>query len=388
VEQAQLYSRGFNPPETHRLWRDQILPRLVIPLFWGYWVALLPARVLGAGARRRNRDQKPLVAIESGIIGWTHVYFEELLGSAQDFFGSSQVQKQVIDRDQPYYPQFVANQRQSNANTVLLDVRTPGQSWPRSLVEGFRVAWYLNRHGITPIVVLTDAFYRRHRWQASVLTAFHGCVVTFAHTDIVGKIFPHPRICGPLFMPISRKRVAELELAKARFTASRNSTTPLVIQFIGSMYSPRDEFLQVVKVKLAEKGIELTINSDKAGTSNDDYWRVLVESDIIFTTTLQGPTRGFMDWIWVRQAVFRYAETMAAGTALVAQCVEGGFPYFTKDADYLEFEGVDQAVAALTALATDPDLRQRIADSGHTTMTQYVNDSIFWKVVTEYCQPD
>jgi hypothetical protein len=270
----------------------------------------------------------------------------------------------------------------------VLDVRTPGQSWPLSLGEGFRVAWYLNRHGITPIVVLTDAFYRRHRWQAAVLTAFHGCVVTFAHTDIVGRIFPHSRIRGPLFMPISRKRVAELELAKARFTASRNLAAPLVIQFIGSMYSPRDQFLQVVKEKLAEKGIELTINSDKAGTSNDDYWRVLVESDIIFTTTLQGPIRVYMDWIWVRQAVFRYGETMAAGTALVAQCVEGGFPYFTKDSDYLEFEGVEQAVAELTALASEPDLRVRIAENGHATIVRYVRESIFWKDVMKCCQPD
>ncbi len=385
MEQAEVYSRGFNPPETHRLWRDQILPRLIIPLFWVYWVALLPARGLGAGARRRNLQQEPQVGIESGIVGWTHVYFEELLGSAQDFFGSHQVQKQVIDRDQPYYPQFVANQRHNSPNTVVLDVRTSGQSWPRSLAEGFRVAWYLNRRGITPIVVLTDAFRRRQRFHAAVLTAFHGCVVTFAHTAVAGKIFPHARIRGPLFMPISRKRLAELELAKTRFTSTRNESTPLVIQFIGSMYSPRDEFLQIVQEKLAVKGIELRINSDKFGTSNDDYWRALVESDIILTTTLQGPTRGYMDWIWVRQAVFRYAETMAAGTALVAQCVDGGFPYFTKDTDYFEFEGVDEAVADITALVIDPDLRCRIAESGHAMMAGYVQESVFWKDVMNCC---
>lgn len=387
MEQAEAYSRGFNPPETHRLWRDRTLPRLVIPLFWVYWVALLPAHVLGASARRRNRARASQVGIESGIVGWSHVYFEELLGSAQDFFGSDQVHKQVIDRDQPYYPQFLANQQQNGPSTVVLDVRTPGQNWPRSLIEGFRVAWYLNGHGITPIVVLTDAFYRRHRWQAAVLTAFDGCVVTFTHTDIVSKIFPHSRIRGPLFMPISGKRLAELELAKAHYNSNRDLAAPLVIQFIGSMYSPRDRFLQLVQEKLAEKEIALTINSDKAGTSNDDYWRVLVESDIILTTTLQGPTRGYMDWIWVRQAVFRYAETMAAGTALVAQCVEGGFPYFTKDLDYLEFDSVDQAVARLTALAADPELRSRIAENGHATLAKYVEEHAFWRVITECCQP-
>jgi NaMN:DMB phosphoribosyltransferase len=79
---------------------------------------------------------------------------------------------------------------------------------------------------------------------------------------------------------------------------------------------------------------------------------------------------------------------MAAGTALVAQCVEGGFPYFTKDSDYLEFEGVDQAVSELTALVSDPDLRSRIAESGHATIAGYVEEGVFWKDVLNCCQPD
>ena len=381
MELDQLYSRGFNPPETHRFWRDRILPRLVIPLFWVYWIALLPARALGVCARRRNVSREPVIAIESGIVGWTHVYFEELFGSAGDYFGVDRVLKQAIDRDKPYYPQFISNQRRDNPTSVVLDVRTPGQSWPQSLIEGFRVAWYLNRRGIRPVVVLTDAFYRRHRWQSAVLTTFHGCVVTFAHTDIVGRIFPHQRICGPLFMPISQSRLRSLEVAKEQYVDSRDPQDPLVIQFIGSMYSPRDQFLDVVKSRLSESGITLVINADKAGTSNDDYWRVLVESDVILTTTLQGPTRNFMDWIWVRQAVFRYAETMAAGTALVAQRVDGGFPYFSGDEDYLEFEGVDQAVEALTSLAKDQEFRRRIAHGGHDTVRRYIATNEFWRAV-------
>jgi hypothetical protein len=267
---------------------------------------------------------------------------------------------------------------------VVLDVRTPGQSWARSLVDSFRVTWFLCRHGITPIVVLTDAYYRRHRWQSAVITSFHGGVVTFTQREIIRRIFPHKRIRGALFMPISRKRFLQLRESKDEYLFQRSNTQPLVIQFIGSMYPPRNEFLDVVQAKLRDKGIELRINGNKSATTNEEYWRVLVESDIILTTTLQGPTRNFMDWIWVRQAVFRYAETMAAGTALVAQCVDGGFPYFVDGHDYLEFEGVDQAVDAISTLVNDSELRDRIASQGHSTESTYVQNSQFWREIEAF----
>ena len=384
MDQAQQYSRGFNPPETTRLWRDLLLPRSIIPLFWVYWVALIPARVMGRRARQRNKARPPIVAIESGIVGWTHVYFEELLGSAADFFGIENIRRQTIDRELPYWPQFRMNQERDTPTAVILDVRTPGQTWSKALRESFQVSWFLTRRGVTPIVVLTDAYFRRHRWQSAVLTAFHGGVVTFTHTLIVSRIFPHSRIQGPLFMPISRERLMTLRDLKRTYAEQKSIDDPLVIQFIGSMYPPRDEFLGVIRERLLDRGIDLRISGSKSTTSNEEYWRVLVESDIIVTTTLQGPTRNFMDWIWVRQAVFRYAETLAAGTALVAQCVEGGFPYFKNGHDYLEFEGVEQAVQSISMMAQDAELRSRIASQGHATESEYIDDSRFWKEIADF----
>lgn len=384
MDQAAVYSRGFNPPETTRLWRDRILPRLIVPLYWLYWIGLLPARAIGARARLRNRGRSPVIAIESGIVGWTHVYFEELFGSAGDHFGTNNICKQSIDRELPYFPQFKLNQVRDCPTVVVLDVRTPGQSWSRSLIEAFRVSWYLTVHGITPIVVLTDAFYRRHRWQSAVLTVYRGGVVTFANTTIVRKIFPHSRIQGPLFMPVSQATLEKLRVEKKKFIDAQTADTPLVIQFIGSMYPPREQFLEVVREQLQVAGIELRINGDKSGTSNADYWRILVQSDIVLTTTLQGPSRNIMDWIWVRQAVFRYAETMAAGTALVAQQVDGGFPLVTGGHDFLEFDGVDQAIEAVTLLVQDAKLRQKIAQQGNSTISQYVVGSQFWLSVARF----
>jgi hypothetical protein len=321
------------------------------------------------------------VAIESGKVGWTHVYFEELEGSAKDFFGTDQVVRQVIDRDAAYFPQFKSHQREQSPALLIIDVRTPTQSWRTALVETFRMTHLMLQSGITPLVVLTDAYYRRHRWQAAVLTAYRGSVITFSAKETVRKIFPHDRIAGPLFMPISQSRLHWLEVQKEKKRRERITDDRVKVSFIGSMYSPRDEFLAAVQQRLTHKGIHLEINGDKAGTSNDQYWDKLVDSDIILTTTLQGPQRSYMDWVWIRQAVFRYSETLAAGTALVAGPVDGGFQYFESGRDFLEFESVDECVATLFDLTTNSQKLTEISQTGHQTVKKYVEQGTFWHVV-------
>lgn len=373
MEEEAQFARGFNPPERHRLWRDVILPRTVIPLYWVYKIALLPFFLTGKRPRTFTK-----VSIESGIVGWTHVYFEELHGSAADFFGVDAVTKQVIDRDTDYLPQFKANQQRDKPDLVIIDVRTPTQNWRAALIETFRMSQFMLRRGITPLVVLTDAYYRRHRWQAAVLTAYRGNVVTFSAKKIVCKIFPHDRLTGPLFMPISASRLQWLEEQKSKRFSERNPNGQLKISFIGSMYSPREEFLSVVKDRLAGYGIDVEINGDKAGTSNDQYWDTIINADIILTTTLQGPERKYLDWVWVRQAVFRYSETLAAGTTLVAGPVDGGFPYFTVGHDFVEFESVDECVESIVQLVQNRRLCHEIALQGHATVGDYVKTGRFW----------
>jgi len=369
--------RGFNPPQTSRMWRDRLLPRSVLPLFWVAWALVLPARFLRKSPRIMDTPRR--LAIESGIIGWTHVYFEELFASAQEAYGNSSVVKQTIDRDCPYLPQMRANMRRDQPTHVVLDVRTPGQTWTKSWWQGLRTAWFLTRCRITPIVVLTDAFYRRQRWHAAVLTAFSGVVVTFANAEILRPVFPHRRIIGPLPMPVSVHRLEWLEQERA----NRVPEAEPRVQFIGSIYPPRDRFLSEVEKRLADSHITLRVNRDKAGTSNEEYWRTLLAADIVVTTTLQGPPRHFMDWIWVQQAVFRFAEATAAGAALVSAPVDGGFPYFVEGRDYLEFVSVDDAVNRVKELYASTDKRRQIAEHGHHTSSIHIRDHAFWRATDE-----
>lgn len=371
-------ARGFNPPPQKRLWRDWILPRTIIPLFWLAYVALLPARIIGRFRTRQHPDSYRL-AIESGIVGWTHVYFEELLASARERYGDAEVARQIINRDHRYLPQMRANMLRDKPTHVVLDVRTPGQTWSLSLGQAYATAWYLLTHGVTPIVVLTDAFYRRQRWYAAVLTAFSGVVVTFAHVSIVRPIFPHRRIIGPLPMPISQARLTWLEAERS----ARPVPDEPRVQFIGSVYPPRDLFLDVVGARLAARDITLQVNRDKSATSNEAYWRTLVDADIVLTTTLQGPSRPYMDWIWVQQAVFRYAECTAAGAALVAGPVDGGFGAFKDGEDFLEFQSVSEAVDQVTMLFFNDEMRARIAHQGHATAQTLIAQQVFWRAIDQ-----
>jgi len=368
--------RGFNPPEQHRIWRDALLPRSIIPAFWLAWLLLLPAALwarLRAGRNHRARARR--VALESGIIGWSHVYFEELLASAREYFGSDAVVQHSIDRDRPYLSQMKSNLRTDQPTHVVWDVRTPGQTWVTTIREAIGASWFLLVRGITPIVVLTDAFYRRQRWHAAVLTAFRGVVVTFANDRIVAPIFPHARIIGPLPMPISQGRLAWLvEQRQARVESGEPR-----VQFIGSVYPPRDRFLEEVGSQLHERGITLHVNRDKSATSNEVYWMTLVNADIVVTTTVQGPPRPYMDWIWVQQAVFRYAESTAAYAALVAGPVDGGFDYFRNGIDFLQFQSVREAVDSVVELVESPSRRKEIAETGFATSSRLILEHEFWR---------
>lgn len=369
--------RGFAPYPTRRFFRDRVLPRSIVPLAWIYSAALLPAWSLGRSRRRTNRTRSPIVAIESGRIGWTQVFFEELAGSAEDYFGSGAIVRAQIDREKPYGPQFRQWLADLDPTHVIIDVRTPPQSWAGSLRHAFEVSWTLHRRGVHPIVIMTDAFYRRQRWHAAVLTAWSGMVITYAARRLVRGIFPHGRVLGPEVMTVSRERIAKLE-ARTKPNPDRLGGE-CVVAFVGNVYPPRSEFLEALGQELANRNLSLVVNGDKGSRSNEDYWATLADADIIVTTTMQGPDRNYIDWNWVRQAVHRYSETFAAGTALIAAPVDGGFPDYQVGRDYLEFGSVMDAADLIERLAQNPKEREALARNGHRTFSTLMDQGTFWK---------
>lgn len=367
-------ARGFNPPATHRLWRDRILPRLVVPAFWLYWLALLPAGLL-----RRRRTETIRLGIESGRVGWTHVYFEELWASAVEYVGEDRLERIVIDREARYLPQFRGWSSSLELTHVVIDVRTGAQTWPRAAVDVLAMSWQLRRRRITPIVVLTDASLRRHRLHAAVLTAFSGTVLTFMATRLIAPIFPHRRIIGPMPMPVSVGRLEWLEQIRDGVDSSAAPT----VSFIGGVYPPRSVFLDRLAVALEGTGIDLRIHGNKYETPNDDYWRILATSDVILTTTMQGMPRPAMDWIWIQQLVFRFSEALTAGAVLVSPAVVGAERFFMPAEDFVPYSSLDEARAALVAIVEDVEHRQRIRAHGHATAVALAREHTYWRVIDQ-----
>ncbi len=109
----------------------------------------------------------------------------------------------------------------------------------------------------------------------------------------------------------------------------------------------------------------------------------LVNADVVVTTTVQGPPRPYMDWIWVQQAVFRYAESTAARAALVAGPVDGGFDYFQNGVDFLQFQSIGEAVANIVELIQFPNRREEIAATGFATSSRIIREHEFWKRIDQ-----
>lgn len=364
-------ARGFNPPRTRRLWRDTLLPRAVFPVYAVAWLGLVPAR----SWRRPPLDRRIRIAVESGRIGWTHVFYEELWQSLVEYAESAELTRVVVDRDAPYAPQARAWTTAAGLTHAVIDLRTGPQDWRGGLASAFGIAWRLGRRGVAPIVLLTDASLRRHRAQAAIITAHRGVVVTFMDRHRVRRMFPHRRIIGPLPMPVSRRRLDALPPA-----ADQGDGT---VVFIGSVYPPRSVFLERLGERLSERGVALRINGDKYGTSNEDYWRTLATSGVLVTTTLQGMPRDSMDWIWIQQLVFRFSEALAAGAVLAAPAVEGADRFFTPGEDFAPFGSLDEAVEVLARLATDPSERARLRVRGGATGRRLVQEQVFWRLIDE-----
>ena len=307
------------------------------------------------------------------------MYFEELLASAREYVGAEAVEQIVIDRDQPYLPQFREWSARLDLTHVLLDVRTGSQTWPRALLDTLVMSWRLRRKRVTPVVVLTDASLRRHRLQAAVLTAFSGVVVTFMSSQIAAAMFPHRRILGPMPMPVSAARLHWLEELRAQVPAGATPT----VSFIGGAYLPRSVFLDRLARALEGTGVEVVVHANKYETSNDDYWRVLATSDIVITTTMQGMPRADMDWIWIQQLVFRFSEALSAGAVLVSSTVVGGDRFFAPGSDFATFVSVADARDTLVTLATNAPERERIRAQGHATAARLALDHTYWRVIDQ-----
>ena len=124
----------------------------------------------------------------------------------------------------------------------------------------------------------------------------------------------------------------------------------------------------------------LEIHTSKAETSNEEYWRLLSETDILVTTTMQVRQPQY-DWSWEPQVLFRYTEALAVGTALVATSVPGLERHLQAGCHYAVYESLEDCANVVESLLASRVERELLANRGHRRLISLVESRCFWSQV-------
>ena len=259
------------------------------------------------------------------------------------------------------------------------DPRTGSQQTVGGVWQAFVLAWLLALHGVTPIARVPDFAHRRWRTQCAIVTAASGVATCVLSPSVVGRYFPHRRLVGPMIMALSQARIDELEAlrrARPEHEAAR-------AVFTGSLYEPRQSFLEALQAEVRSRGLAFDIVGRELGAerdSNDEYWARIVDADVLVTTADQmtGPGLDPMDAVHL---VYRYSEALAAGALLVAPVVPGSEDTFRPGIDYAGYSSLAQAADLVERYLLDAKQRHELACSGARRMADLVSDHAYWRMI-------
>ena len=362
-----------------RFYRQTILPRLCFfPYFAAKYVLSVIAWIRWLAGARWTPVADTHLCIEAGVRGWESIEFKELYRSSCEYLSPQYVHRLVVQSDQSYLKQ-IANLLQSKPIThYLYDPRTHNSNlllWG-ALWQSLRVAILLAKHGIVPIILLTDLSVRAWRAQAAIVSARKGVVVCFMAPKCVGPIFPHRRLLGPCLMPFSVQTMQML----TGLIKDRKKIIPPIALFSGSLYEPRTTKLEQIRTGLAARGFIFDVKGRPMGSarvSDEEYWSRLCYADIIVTTADQAIQNG-TDWTHIPHLIYRYLEVLASGALLVAQDVPSVRRYFTPGVHFVSFDSPIDAVEVISYYMQNEFERRLIAEQGHKRATALITMRIFW----------
>ena len=361
-----------------RYFYDVLLPRVVyLPwvFSWFCLVFLSPFHWL-LRTLERTKSSDSNIYIEAGSQGWNSIEFKELYQSASEYIGEDRVTKIVVSDKDKYIEEVTHVLKNNKITHYLYDPRTGSQGWMKGLYQSLRIAILFQRYNITPITLLTDFSLRQARALSAVVTARKGVVVSFISVKMVKSIFPHSRILSPIIMPFSKKLLNNLtELAVEK----KNNSTPYAI-FTGSLYEPRESILgSVQKIVVQNKGDFRILRRLKGNVrvSDEEYWRRIINADIVFTTSDQVYSKT-LDLRNVAQLVYRYLEVLASGVLLVAQDVPSIRRYFTPGIHFVSYEKSNDAAEKIVYYLENEEERKTISTQGYLRARALIESRLFW----------
>lgn len=357
--------------------KETLVPRVVyLPYLLAKGILLVLSIVHWASGARRPRSANSILCIEAGVRGWESIEFKELLQSAGEYMQPDNVRQLVIQPDKSYVKQVARALSAQQITHYVYDPRTGSQRLWSGLWQSLRVAILLQKHGVVPIVILTDLSVRSWRAQSAVVSARRGLVVCYISARCVGPIFPHRRLMGPSLMPFSIRTKQSLDVLIER-RPQRVSSSAL---FAGSLYEPRKTVLENIRAGLAARGLEFDIKGRVLGSArvpDHEYWARLCHSDIVVTTADQ-MIGAENDWSHIPHLVYRYIEVLASGALLVAQDVPGVRRYFTPGVHFVSFDSPEHAIEVIAHFMQNDADRLEIARQGRARAEALISSRCFW----------
>lgn len=339
--------------------------------------------------RNRKKNETKIVAIEAGKLGMKSVFYEELVDSAKEFYGTNKVIEFTINREKSYLKQSYRNIRVYKPNLLIVDPRTGSQFWPRAYLQTMIILIFSRVFNFTPIVILTDASILLWRIQAIMLTANRkskGVIVTFLDYKKFKFLFPHSRIIGPSLIPISKQRIAQIEIM-SKSNIRKSITNKSYIHFLGSLYNKRKIFFDEMNILLGESTAETTIlmsKKDKFPSSNE-YWNFLVENPISITTTfIEKNPKYYYDRSDINQLVFRISEALAVGNFLFCQFFPGISEIFTDGKEMCIYYNKEDLLKKIVYYFENQEEMVSVSKTGNEFYKELARKNFFWTEIELY----
>jgi glycosyltransferase involved in cell wall biosynthesis len=351
-----------------------ILPRLTVIFYYLAWVVNLPFYLLNKLFGTPNKLKPVKLCIDAGSRGWESIEFKELYLSAVDYLDESRVHKSVYDREDNYITHVMKNVSRYKITHYFYDARTGSQEYPSNIFQAFAISIIFSIYGVTPIVYATDLAYRRWRIQSAIVSCLSGTVVAFMSAREMHGIFPHGRMVSPSIMPFSRKTLEDLD----EITPEKSG-----VHFIGSLYEPRTTILKSINEILSKKDVQIEVRGRVEGEDrcqDEVYWRTIKSAQILFTTAnqIEDPEN---DYAWITHVLYRYTETLACGTFLIAMDVPGIRKLYAPGVHYIAYESNEDAAEKILYYLENEEERERIMQAGHQRAKELINTHRFWSSI-------
>jgi len=329
---------------------------------------------------RRNRGAT-LVVVEAGEAGWAEPApgLIEIEESAVEYLGENSVRRFSVRRHSKSYLLDVFRVlKRHRPSHYFYDSRTGSQNPFWGSVQAVAIAVYLAFFDVVPITILTNFPARRWRRQVSGVTARRGLVLLLIPPSAARGKLPHDRLLGPIFMPFSKKRMAEIRGVPKPVTALGNAN----LTFIGSVYEPRKSVIEDVKHEFDKNGLNFLVYARDAASPKIDretYWDVLRQSPFLFTTADHIVKAG-ADVGCPPHMVYRYTEALIAESCLVAPDLGSALVAFEH---FIPFTDAETLRETMAEFLEQPEKAESIRRRGAEFIQSRVDNQRWWREIDE-----